>query len=355
MAMAENTVKQADAALLTRAFGLLASSLGENLGSLIGRDLTIRPGEIELHDPQALVRALPRPYLITRGSICVGGVTKTLFAAIEVPDVVAMIGGLMMTPEDDIAERRKKNSLEPDDRTAFEELGKVMYSGFGTALRDMLGDAEASYTDNCIAMPGDENCDMLGHGTFATLWFRMKLGEYPESRGYVGIDRATAEVWNKEPLVVGEAASASAVTASSTREDDALEQIEAAPIRGILAAYVLQSEVYGLLRMSCRRVGLDLQRHSRAEVPNPMAHKNDIVLMDVPTGEERRFDWCRRIKEMSNTTRVVLLIHHPSRQRVTQAFLSRADAILGLPCDETQLSLKLASMCTDSPSEPPIP
>lgn len=108
-----------------------------------------------------------------------------------------------------------------------------------------------------------------------------------------------------------------------------------------------------MLRRSCRRVGLELRRHGRGEIPNPAAHKNEIVLLDVPPGEDRRFDWCRRIKEISDSTKVVLLILHPSRQRVTQAFLSKADVILGFPCDEQQLSQKLASLVPDAP--PPAP
>ena len=75
-----------------------------------------------------------------------------------------------------------------------------------------------------------------------------------------------------------------------------------------------------------------------------------IVLIDVPPGEERRFEWCKRVKELSDTTKVALLLHHPSRQRVTQAFLSRADIILGFPCEEQQLSAKLRQVMAPAPS-----
>ena len=71
------------------------------------------------------------------------------------------------------------------------------------------------------------------------------------------------------------------------------------------------------------------------------------VTLDVPPGEERRFDWCRRIKDLSETTKVVVLLQHASRQRVTQAFLSRADAIVGFPCEEPQLSQKLDQLLAD--------
>jgi CheY-like chemotaxis protein len=195
--------------------------------------------------------------------------------------------------------------------------------------------------------------------------FKMKVGDYPESFGALAIDVATAEAWNKTPLEFnsGEATAAPAAAGPATagtsikQDDDGLESIPAAPIRGTLAAFVLQPEVLKTLRRSCRRVGLDIRRHGRGEIPNPAAHRNEIVLLDVAPGEDRRFDWCRRIKELSDTTKVVLLIHHPSRQRVTQAFLSRADAILGFPCDELQLSQKLGSLvpAEGAPSATPTP
>ena len=169
----------------------------------------------------------------------------------------------------------------------------------------------------------------------------------------IAIDVDTATRWNGGPLEPVEESAGSAV--GLRPDEDGLESIPAAPIRGTLAAYTIQGEVFRLLRRSCRRVGLELRRHGRGEIPNPAAHRNEIVLLDVPNGEERRFDWCRRIKDLSETTKVVLLIQHPSRQRVTQAFLSRADAILGFPCPEAQLSQKLAQLIPDEPDEPEDP
>jgi len=80
--------------------------------------------------------------------------------------------------------------------------------------------------------------------------------------------------------------------------------------------------------------------------------RNEIVVLEVPASEDRRFDWCRRIKDLSDSTPVVLLLRHPSRQRVTQAFLSRADAILGFPCEEPQLSQKLDTLVPPQASPP---
>ena len=40
---------------------------------------------------------------------------------------------------------------------------------------------------------------------------------------------------------------------------------------------------------------------------------------------------------------MLLLLHHPSRERVKRAFLAGADVILGLPLDEAQLTLRLGA------------
>jgi len=63
--------------------------------------------------------------------------------------------------------------------------------------------------------------------------------------------------------------------------------------------------------------------------------------LDVPTGEVKRLDWCKRLKSYGGGQRVVLLLHGPSRALVMQAFLSQADVILGWPVNEAMLSAKL--------------
>jgi hypothetical protein len=352
--MPASTIKPGTANELVRIFGMLTSSIGESLGSLIGREIVVRPGEPELHEGDTFAKTLPRPTAVSRGAMDKAYVGKVLQVLIELPDAVAMAGLLMMTSDDVINERRASSVLDPDDATAFGELGNVLFAGFGNVLRDSVENCEIRYQDHIVTRPGTESDDTLGTGQVIAFPFRMKLGEYPESRGYVLVDLGTAEAWNKAPLVAaGETGTARGTGARS--DEETFESIPAAPLRGTLAAFVMQPEVFRTLRMSCRRIGLDLRRHGRGEIPNPAAHKNEIVLMDVPPGEDRRFDWCRRIKDLSDSTSVVLLIHHPSRHRVMQAFLSRADAILGFPCEELQLSQKLGSILDKQPSEPPIP
>jgi hypothetical protein len=357
--MTATTLKPGSGKDLRRLFALLTSSIGETLGSLVGRELVVRPGEPELTEVDAFVNALPRGCAVARGAMDKGFAGKTFHVLTETADAITMAGLLMMTPDDVIAQRRNKGTLEGEDAEAFGELGNVLYSGFGNVLREQVGNIDIRYQDHGVVKPGVDKDGLLGNGAIFAFPFRLKVGDGQESTGALIVDAATAEAWNKAPLELGAepaappAAAAAPATPASRVEDDGLESIPAAPIRGTLAAFVLHPDVFRMLRRSCRRVGLDLRRHGRGEIPNPAAHKNEIVLLVVPPGEDRRFDWCRRIKEISESTKVVLLILQPSRQRVTQAFVSKADAILGFPCDELQLSQKLGSLVPAAPPAAP--
>ena len=326
----------------------VVDTIGETLSSLVGCQVQVQPGKLYVQDPSAVLRSLPCASAVARGSMDKGYAGKSLLTIFEVPDAVTMAGLLMMTPVDVIAQRRKSCVLEGEDAEAFGELGNVLYSGYANVLRDKIEDFDLRMQDHGVIQPKQDPDELLGSARLVTFLFKMKVGEHPESKGLIAIDFETAEGWNKEPLQVLGDAELDATQAAPRPEDDGLESIVAAPIRSTLAAFVVQPEVFRMLRRSCRRTGLELRRHGRGEIPNPAAHRNEVVLLDVPPGEERRFDWCRRIKELSDTTKVVLLIHHASRQRVTQAFLSRADAILGFPCDEKTLSQKLDQLVTES-------
>jgi len=329
-------------------------SIGETLSSLVGRDIHVERGDLSAQEPADLLASLPRTCSVARGAMDKGYSGHSMLTLLEVPDAVAMAGLLMMTPEDVIAQRRKANALDGEDIEAFGELGNVLYSGFSNVLREKVTDFDVRMQDQGHVEADRDPDGMLGSGTLVTISFKMKIGEYPESKGLVAIDLETAERWNGAPIEqVGAAAEGDDAGNGSARpEDEGFDSIPAAPIRGALAAYVIQTDVFRVLRLSCRRVGLELSRHGRGEIPNPAAHRNEIVVLDVPPGEDRRFDWCRRIKDLSETTKVVLLLHHASRQRVTQAFLSRADAILGFPCEEPQLSQKLEQLIPEPTPEP---
>lgn len=354
--MTANTLKQGTGKELRRLFALMSTSVGETLGSLVNKPIAVRPTEPEIKIAEAFLAALPRPFAVARGMLDKSLAGKSMLTLFEVPDAIAMAGLLMMTPDDVIAQRRASGTLGGEDTQAFSELGNVLYSGLGNVLREHVGNVDVRYQDHGSLKPGADADGMLGTGELFLFGFRMKIGEYPESTGVFAIDLMTAEAWNRAPLELdamppggGAVPASSGPGASTMRDDDVLDTIPAAPLRGTLAAFVQHTDAFRLVRRSCRRVGLDLRRHGRTEIPNPAAHKNGVVLIDVLPGEERRLDWCRRIKEMSDTTGVVVLLHHPSRQFVTQAFLSRADVILGFPCDEQQLSQKLTALLASVP------
>ena len=92
------------------------------------------------------------------------------------------------------------------------------------------------------------------------------------------------------------------------------------------------------------RVGFELDRRSKTEIPNPAAHKDAIVLLEIAAGEDRKFEWCKRLKAYHPSIRGVVVLHHASRQRVLQGFIAKADAILAYPMAERQLSAKLNAL-----------
>lgn len=351
--MTATTLKQGTDTELRSLLGTAVATIGETLSSLVGRDIEVTSGELHLQEVDAIVAGLPRTVAAARGAMDKGYAGKSLLTLIELPDAIAMAGLLMMTPDDVISERRKSKQLEGEDIEAFGELGNLLYSGFSNVLREKVDNFDLRMQDHGLVEPGKDSEGILGTGTLVTFGFRMKVGEFPESQGLIAIDTDTAERWNQGPLEASSSEVKDAgIDVAARSEDASFDNISAAPICGVLSAFVIQNDVFRTLRLSCRRVGLEIRRHGRGEIPNPAAHRNQIVLLDVPPGEERRFDWCHRIKELSESTKVVLLIHHASRARVTQAFLSRADAILGFPCDEQQLSQKLEQLKPDAEPEP---
>ena len=352
--MVASQLKQGVGKELQELFGKLTATISDTLGSLVGRDLAIQPSKALVQTVGDLASSLPRACAIAKGDLSKDLDGKTFLTLFELPDAIAMSGLLMMTPDDIIAERRDTGTLDGEDTAAFSELGNVLYSSFNNLLEEKSDSIGVAMSEQGIVEPGS-NCDLLGstQDRLFTFTFRMKLGEFPESIGTLAVDLATAEAWNGAPLETSEGTGDASSTATRL-EDDQLNSIPAAPIRGTLAAFVMQTDAMRTLRLSCRRVGLEMRRHGRTEIPNPAAHRNEVVVLDVPPGHDRRFDWCRRIKELSPTSQVVLLIHHPSRARVTQAFLSKADAIVGFPCEEQQLSQKLTQLL-DPPPAPDTP
>lgn len=350
--MSTTTLSQGTGKELRRLFAKLAESIRETLGSLVGRELTAQSVEISISDAESLQSGLGRSHAVVRGALDKDYAGKTLCTLIDVADACTMAGLLMLTPENVIEQRRQAGKLDGEDKEAFGELANVLCSGISTTLRADITNVDIRLQDHGVLSPGSDPLAMLPAGPLVVCKVKLRVDGYPEGHAFVVVDRPTAEAWNKGVLDDAPAPAAAPAAAPNppaadgarTGEED-VEDIPAAPIRGVLHAYLASSELLRVLRRSCRRIGLDLRRHGRAEVPNPAAHRGEIVLMDVPAGEERRIDWGKRLKDYpGGTTKVVLLLHRPSRARVTHAFRSQADVILGLPVDEPQLSAKFNSL-----------
>jgi len=347
--MAVTILNQGTGKELRKLFARLAGALGESLGSLIARELVAQPVEVAVTDAESLLAVIERPHAVVRGALDKDYAGRTLLTLFPVADACTMAALLMMTPDDVIEQRRARGTLEGQDLEAFGELGTVLCTGFGNVLREAIANVDLKLQDHGLVKPALDAGGLLPAGALVGCKLRLRIGAFGDSHAWLLLDRGTAEAWNKG--VLDEAPATAEAAGEAAKGDDAagrpeedLEDIPAAPIRGVLNAYLSSAEALRVLRRSCRRVGFDLRRHNRAEIPNPAAHRGEVVLMDVPIGEERRFDWCRRIKDFGASTRVVLLLHRPSRARVTQAFLSQADIILGLPIEEVQLSHKLSGL-----------
>lgn len=354
--MPQTILSKADCRELSDLFARLAAALDETVASLIGRPLGVRPLEVALTARDELLAALPCAHAAVRGALEADHAGHCLVTLLPIPDACAMAGLLMMTPDHLIAESRERGALEGQDLEAFGELGNVLCSGFGNVLREAQSEADIRLLDHGTVQPGADPAGLLPDGQLVACRLALEIGGFPASHALLVLDRTTGEAWNRGPLAAtgarggrpaGEGGPAEALRLDELGlrigEDD-LADVPQAPLRGVLNAYLASSESLRLLRRSCRRVGLELRVHNRAEIPNPAAHRGEIVLMDVPNGEERRFDWGRRIKNYAGDTKVVLLIHRPSRTRVMQALLSRADVIVGMPIEEPQLSSKLSSL-----------
>jgi CheY-like chemotaxis protein len=359
--MAGAPVTTASSKLLQRLFAMMAGSLGETLGALINTQIVARPGELRIVDADEHVRALDKPAAVARGALDKAFAGRTFATAFDMVDALAMAGLLMLTPQEVVEQRRAAGVLDGEDAEAFQELGNVLYSGIGNVLREHVAECDVRQRDHGVVRPGLDKDGLLGAGDLVVCDFALKVGAYPATEGAFVLDLATAEAWNKGALarVGAEAAAAPAAPtpeappppAAAAGPDEPFESIPEAPIRGRLAAFVCDPKALDLVRRSCRRVGLELATHNRVEVPNPASHRDEIVVIDVPGNEERRIDWCRRVKEYQPNVRIVLLLHRPSRQSVAQCFAAKADVILGVPCAEAQLSQRLSALL-ETPAAP---
>ncbi len=341
---------------LNKLFATMAAAMGDTISSLIDKPVKPSAGTLELTDSCTIIDNLSARTAVIRGALDKDFAGKTLFFLVDASDATAMSGFMMMTPDDVIAERRVSGNLEGEDLEAFGEVGNVLCSGVDEVMRKRISQPIGMrLQDHGVVRPQLDEDDLLGNQPLVEYRFSLQLSDYPATDGRILIDVESAELWNGRPLndpeepgdgEPGEVEEASAAAEDRGQADELepFEDIPAAPIRGKLSCYVTDPKIYDIARRACRRAGLEMTRRGKSEVPNPAAHRNELVLLDVPVTEARRFDWCKRLKLNEPSAKVILLIHHPSRTRVVQGYMAKADVLLGWPLGDLDLAEKLTAM-----------
>ncbi len=319
-------------------------SVQETLQTLVGKKIQVTPGALTATTPDEVAANLPGTMAVVRGALDKDFAGKTLLFLCEAGEATTLAGALMMTPDDVLTTRRNKGVLEGEELEAFAEVANVLCSGIDAVLREHVGgQIGLRKQDHSTLVPGASDTSVLGSEPLYAIAMTIAVDKLPATNASILLDRGTAERWNGGPLKGGAGAAAGA----DGEEDDG----PAAPIRGRLAAFLIDVATTNVLRRSCRRVGLELDKRPRGDVPNPAALKDATILIEVAPTEEKRFEWCRRIKTLRPQTKVVLLLVVPSRPHVLQAARAGADVVLGHPVSAHLLTAKLNTLLEPAPDE----
>ena len=285
------TKRRNDRELNTRVTDMV-NAMAQSLGALVDRPLKMHAGEtMHIVDKQKWLDSLNEPRGLIRGGLDQDYDGKSLCFLFDIREAVTLSCCLMMAPEEVIQERRNAGKLEGEDLEAFGEVGNVICSGVDDVLGHVIGHKIGlRVQDHAVIDRKDGPHHYLADGMLVVYSFSLKIEDHEETEGLLVIDLATAEGLNGAPLEVDSDADAAAALAAQEEEPAEEEEIKQAPIRGQMAAYLATRESHRTVSRSCRRKGLELHRFSRNDIPNPAAHKQQIVLIEIPVGEDRRFD-----------------------------------------------------------------
>ncbi|MEZ5967247.1 MAG: hypothetical protein R3F56_25650 [Planctomycetota bacterium] len=331
-------------------------SIRETLGSLVGKRIEIEPKGFSATSPDEVASRLRASMAVVRGKLDKMFAGKTVRFMCEAREATTLAGAMMMTADEVLAERRKTGLLEGEELEAFSEVANVLCSGIDSVLRERLhGEAGLRLQDHATLAPAAVDTSMLGEDPLYELSLTIQVEDYAPTKASIFVDRATGDRWNGGPVEFSAAASASAAggngaecasdPSGGVEEDDE----PAAPIRGRLAAFLVDGHTTPMLRRACRSIGLELDKRPRGEVPNPAANRDAVIFIEVPPSDDRRFDWCRRIKTFSPGTKVALLLGLPSRHQVLRAARAGADVVLGHPIGKELLVAKLGQLLEPAP------
>ena len=317
----------------------MTAALVETVRGIVDRPVEARLGALAATSRALATGGLDGPVAVIDGSLTNDLDGKQLSLWVSVENALTLAGLMAGKTDDDVRTLREGNTLEAESLEGFTEAGKLLVAGIDGVLgQDAVPSTGLEFDQVHVVEPGSEAEDLA----MIEVDLDLEILAHPTVTIRILIDRDAADVWNGGAFAPG---SAAAEPRPGLLAGDApFEEIPVAEIRGKLAVYLHTQDVFDVVRRSCRRVGLEIDLHGHSEVPNPAAHKNQIVLMDVPPGEDRRYGWARRLKGYESNTSVVLVIQQPSKSRVLQGFLAKADAIVGWPLPEKILSQKLTSV-----------
>lgn len=315
-----------------------ASAMFEAVRGVVDRPVETKTGALAAASLAVAVQGLTNPTVAVSGTLTQELAEKKIALWVPAESALTLVGMSQGKSDDDIRALRETGTLGDEELTAFGEVGRLLVA----ALDGVLGQ-EANPPSGVEA--GDaaliDASTSIEDRAMVEVTLELEIQAHPTVSICLLIDREAADTWNGGEFA---ASAAGEPRPGLLPGDQPFEEIPLAEIRGKLAVYLHSQDVFDVVRRSCRRVGLEIDLHGQSEVPNPAAHKDQIVLMDVPPGEDRRYAWARRLKGYESNTSVVLVIQQPSKSRVLQGFLAKADTIVGWPLPEKVLSKKLGTV-----------
>ena len=359
-----------DAALRDLVFDLVTGLAGTLHSVASFRELSTRPsvrafamdGESWLwllEGSQAVLRGT-MPSAAGAGSprdgvgLAAAGERGEVLIALDTETAVTLADALTSTPA--VLPKRPTRPGDRGRRVAWHEgalrqLGTVLFRSFNHTLRTRLGfDPRLRCQGIGPLRTGYDQREVVARSARVIYEFNVQVDDRPQAAGSLLLDPETARCWNggAEPLPAVPSLGAVAPSVGpSPPVSCAVPRPKDGALRPV-SAYVGE-ESAELIRACCRRIEVPVSCQPLTEIPNPAAHRGEVVVLEVPEGDERRFEWAKRMKDSDADISVVLLIHQASRERVIQGFLTKADAVSGWPSMVAQLGTKLEKLaCADA-------
>lgn len=262
---------------------------------------------------------------------------------------VTLAAGVMSTPRSVLQQQLEEGLPEWYDE-ALAEIGNVLCSGVNRVLRRRLDTAVGlRFRDSASVRPGFDQFDILGQGEKVIFDYVLQIEDHPKSHACVILDAEVAEIWNGGVPACDQAGS---MPATPPATDHGLRPSGLAPDARRLSALIVGGDTASIVQACAARLGLEFSSRTGSDVSSPAARHGDLVVIEIPVGEDKRFEWARRIKEQFDGIVVVLLIHEPSRARVIQGCMTMADTVVAWPSMEPQLFEKLAAAMAKSAIQP---